>query len=128
LYVVVNTISNIHYAVGGGVFGGGIYSNGYYSGGYISWTSGDLGGGSTTQLSVTAVNPGTLPSSVNDGVTASVTTYYPDPNIVNNQASASFTTVGIPMLSTIAMFILVCVIMYAFHRRRGQLVQHGPAT
>jgi hypothetical protein len=117
-----STFEVTHFTANGGVFSGGTYANGSYSGGMVTWVLGGLGAGSSTSLYLYAAQS-TFSSStqeVNNVVTVTVSSSRPDPNAANNTSNSSFTTVGIPMLSTLSMLTLACVIAYAFYRRHAR--------
>lgn len=92
------------------------------SSGNVAWMLGNLGAGSSTSLTVT-VQPVFTGSDteLNNTITAVVTPVYTDPTPGNNNASSgNVITVGIPMMSDLAMLLLACVVVFAFwrvHRR-----------
>jgi len=114
-----------HYTADGGVYSGGTYNNGKYVGGYVTWTLNSLGGGASTTLILTAIQSTLTDSTqqVSNVSTVTVSSSISDPNPSNNSASTSFTSVGIPMLSTLAMLILTGVIAYVFYRRNRQTAE-----
>jgi len=92
------------------------------SGTQVSWSLAGLAPGASTTLVVNAqpVFSGSTQEIVN-AVSATVNPVFGDSNNGNNSASTNVTSVGIPMLSDIALAILIGVVAYAWYRRQRSL-------
>lgn len=92
---------------------------GINNGQFVSWQLNSLAGGSFTTITVTAVQPvfNGNTQQIENVVSATVNSSVGDPNTGNNSNTTIARTVGIPMLSNVAMIILGCVLLYAFYRR-----------
>jgi len=113
------TMEVTHHTADGGMYGGGYYTNGTYTGGYVSWIQNYLGAGASTTLTIVAIQSLTQDSTqqVENVSIANLTPTLGDSNSSNNTASTTFSTVGIPLLSTLGFLIFGSLLFRLLHRQ-----------
>lgn len=126
-YSLTNSLTMVvtHHTADGGVFSGGVYVNGTYSGGNVTWTLWNLGAGASTTLILNASQSVFSESTqeVFNVSSTTLTTTMTDPTLANNTTSSNFTTVGVPMLTTLGLLALANAIFYAFYRHQRRSVE-----